>query len=474
MPGHKINKCYSTNKKPFSKDRSPLMLQDYLNDDISSCSSNGFKSFPRHQCCPTTTVRSKPKPHKYSNNPKPTLFHKSRRHSTSAFHKASEAVIKAVKSLQFNSSGKKSLHLPRSLSRRLLRKSFFWRRDGKNVVNVDRESGRWRSFYEFLKEQDQAPLPREIQLHHGTGNSAIGVVGRVSTSSSSSQSKSNSSNSCCESEFTAESYNNAGKNELPCGKAVSEGEGATTGVDSSAKQTWRPNEEKEQFSPVSILDCPFMDEQEEEEEAQDHDDDDEKEVNSPFHQNPLVHVQGTFDSEAKGRTKMKLMRKLRRFERLDELKPLDLEKRITVIELDSSSSSSTERHSEVEEERLVIIRKDPHELLSMVKERAESSSSKGLISKCELLLLDFFEEKLELGKEWQMKEELETVEEWVNGEEKEMFNGWEVKESRNVYLKHMDVNGEWSNVGERKEEVGLELENHIFDSLIHQVFLLQL
>ncbi|GLT54969.1 hypothetical protein SLA2020_281270 [Shorea laevis] len=43
-------------RKPVMIQRRRLMLKDYLRDDfLSSCSSNGFKSFPRRQCC--TTVR---------------------------------------------------------------------------------------------------------------------------------------------------------------------------------------------------------------------------------------------------------------------------------------------------------------------------------------------------------------------------------------------------------------------------------
>ncbi|CAN0907477.1 hypothetical protein LINGRAHAP2_LOCUS24826 [Linum grandiflorum] len=431
-----------TNQKPFlKKDRSPLMLQDYLRDDtISSCSSNGFKSFPRRQCCPTTTVRLLLQID-LNSKPKPPLF-----------HKASKAVVKAVRSLPFNSSSsrKKPLHLSKSLSRRLLRKSFFWRRRD-TIVNVGRESGRWRSFYEFLEEQDHTPpLLREKPIAASSGSGA--TVERVSTSSSSSQSKNNGRNSCCESEFTADSGVNddGGKNYIASGKGVSEREGVRSGGESSTipyaaetAKTWRPNEETEQFSPVSILDCPFKDDDEEE--------DDGKKLSSSFHQTH-VHVDGT---------KRKLMRKLRRFERLAELKPLDLEKRInTIIKQDVEQQCS-----------IVSQSTGPHELLSIVKERAAISSSNiGLISKCELLLLDFFEEKLEISRE-QQPEELETVvEEWLNGEAKEMLGGWEVKECRNVYLKHMDDEiGEWRNVGGRMEKVGLELENCIFTSLINEV-----
>ncbi|CAL1375462.1 unnamed protein product [Linum trigynum] len=511
MPGEKLQMAppSSLNLKPLLKKEIPLMLRDYLRDDFSSCSSNGFKSFPRRQCCPTTTVRlllefdlQKPisKPNHHS-KPKPPLFHQKNRRSTatttvSAFHRASEAVLRAVKSLPFHPSSsaaaavsasvsrKKSLRIPRSLSRRLLRKSFFWRKVDSSSINVDnagreaavRESVRWRSFREFLEEQDHAEPPSE-QVSHAGAASPAAVVGRISTSSSSN------SRSRSGSEFTAdsggsESYsgsnNDSGKNDLPSpgGDMVSEGLAVTAGEESTAAcateiaKAWT-NEEKEQFSPVSVLDCPFNDDEE-----------DEAEVNSPFHRQTLVRVEGN----------NKVMKKTRRFDCLAQLQPLDLQKRITTVITEDSSSSSSENESsssstpdqlppvlysrpctsgeQVEEETVMITTKAPHELLSIVKERASKSTNYGLISKAELLLLDYFEEKSSSSTE----EDLEAVEEWVNGEPKEMFAGWEVKEGRSLYLKRMEeVDGEWRNVGEGKEEVGFELEHEIFTTLINEV-----
>ncbi|KAG6411160.1 hypothetical protein SASPL_129235 [Salvia splendens] len=41
--------------------RAPLLLKDHLLEDMSSCSSNGFKSFPRRQCCTTLRFRRRQK-----------------------------------------------------------------------------------------------------------------------------------------------------------------------------------------------------------------------------------------------------------------------------------------------------------------------------------------------------------------------------------------------------------------------------
>lgn len=89
-----------------------LLLKDFLRDDLSSCSSSGFKSLPRRQCCL--------QPHFSSSSS-----------TKSAFQKASESVLNAIKSLPIPArqrcKAKKGGVLSRSLSRRLLSRSF-WRR----------------------------------------------------------------------------------------------------------------------------------------------------------------------------------------------------------------------------------------------------------------------------------------------------------------------------------------------------------
>ncbi|KAB2632636.1 hypothetical protein D8674_028883 [Pyrus ussuriensis x Pyrus communis] len=119
-------------RKPIATQQRPVLPKDFLMDDLSSCSSNGFKSFPRRQCC-TTTVRflldidlkssslSKPPTHEHPSKitpPNPVL-----RRSRSRAAAACYAVINAFKSLPSSPTLRKGvvLHLPRSLSRRLRR-----------------------------------------------------------------------------------------------------------------------------------------------------------------------------------------------------------------------------------------------------------------------------------------------------------------------------------------------------------------
>ncbi|XP_030493918.2 stress response protein NST1-like [Cannabis sativa] len=72
-------------------------------------------------------------------------------------------------------------------------------------------------------------------------------------------------------------------------------------------------EEKEQFSPVSVLDPPFEDDYD------GHEDEDEDEDNGFDMESSFASVQ---------RTKQQLLQKLRRFEKLAELDPIELEKRM--------------------------------------------------------------------------------------------------------------------------------------------------
>lgn len=175
-------------RKSATIQKRPLMLKDYLMvDDLSSCSSNGFKTFPRRQCCTTirflldmdlkssSTPQLPPSIHNRQNQTQ--LLRRSRSRAAasttlSALQRASGAVINAVKNLQFHpvksssssasvqsSSARKGglvLLLPRSLSRRLWRQSFRAKGPVKEVEE-DKDIGRWRSFREFLEEDDDKP-----------------------------------------------------------------------------------------------------------------------------------------------------------------------------------------------------------------------------------------------------------------------------------------------------------------------------
>ncbi|KAJ4835653.1 hypothetical protein Tsubulata_021700 [Turnera subulata] len=481
-----------SNQKPFLIDRRPLMLlKDYLLDDLSSCSSNGFKSFPRRQCC--TTVRFllekdlKTKPTKLKPPPPPAQHFKRRRPvaaaaaaastKVSAFHRASEAVINAVKLLPFPSSSsvkspspspssRRGLFLPRSFSRRLFKKSRFWRKSkcsgsgsgsGSSGGGEEEDRGRemitrWRSFGEFLEERDK-PLDQATIVT--TTTTTTTTASRLSTSSSSDSNGNSNSDSWGESEFTGLSGNDAAEGEKDLVAMMQDekeevSDDRTDGGDSvNRKQEW-PVEEKEQFSPVSVLDCPFQDEEE---------------IASLFHS-----MEGT---------KNKLMHKIRRFENLTQLEPVDLEKRIAMAELDDESlespSMATHNGSENDLHEIEVDNASEkgveEKLLKLFKETIPSNEY-GLTFKADSLLLDLFRERNVVHNERiivvEDHKEIEMVQDWLKGHPQELFLGWEVKDKRHVYIKDMEKDGKWRNLDEDKEEVALEIEFEIFTSLVNE------
>lgn len=148
------------------------MLKDYLRDDfLSSCSSNGFKSFPRRQCCTTLRyllefdlkARCSPttdaKRHRFLRRTRSKAVAST---TISALHRASQAVINAVKKqLPFHESVKspstpalngplKGL-VPRSISRKLFSRKSFWRK----AENKERDIGRCTLCREIPNERDK-------------------------------------------------------------------------------------------------------------------------------------------------------------------------------------------------------------------------------------------------------------------------------------------------------------------------------
>lgn len=478
--------------------RRPLMLKDYLRDDLSSCSSNGFKSLPRRQCCTSSTVRFlleldlKLRDHSTAiNTTSQRLFRRRRRSerskltataaastttTISALQRASEAVINAVKKqLPFHSvkspsvqiRARNGLSLTRSLSRKLFRKSFW------NLKKADKEEEeekndirRWRLFREILNDQNE---PSDQNTHRSSLTS--------SNSKSWEESEFTSENLRCSSGNSESSSTSndvvESKTDLPV-KKVSKRVGVTVGEDSmleatnntySGTNTKWPNEEKEQFSPVSVLDSPF---------------EDDEEISSPF-ESSLACIEGT---------KQKPMHKTRRIECLAQLEPLDLEKRIALSEFNheapqspmlpycslSTQDNNTFNKKEVNQTEQL----KAQELLDLI--RTKSSPSTGVKFKVDNLLLDFIRERIEeinnanastrrrCDNEFQ-HELLKVTEDWFSGQPQELLLGWEVQDGRKVYVKDMEKGGKWSILVEEKEEVALEVEIEVLNTLLSELLL---
>ncbi|KAK8538045.1 hypothetical protein V6N13_096166 [Hibiscus sabdariffa] len=445
-------------RKTLSIETKPLMLKDYLRDDLSSCSSSGFKSFPRRQCC--TTVRFlleadlKKSKHNYSTATK-RLLKGSRLKpgsvTVSALQRASEAVLNAVKLLPFPSV-KSSLslqsdswrkgHLPRRFSRKLFKRSF-WRKTDQEDHHGRGEIRRWKLFRGFHEEKNQPSV--QIQ-NQNTGNSysttdTSSTV--ITTTSTSRVSTSRSSKSWAESEFTANVLQSpsskseitgdddavSSKTNLPEKRNVSNMVGARGGEEDSInsnsnsstkeEQEWANDQGKQQFSPVSVLDCPFHEEEEEEEEEDD---------GSVF-EDHLARVEGT---------KQKLLQKITRFERLAQLEPLELEKRIATAEHEDEDKPEPN-----------------HQLSKAIIPPNSSNLLSDMFVRERLLVVEENEKRLqvvEAGVEVELKNE--NPQDWIK-----------------AYVKEMEENVNWIKFNVEKEEVGSALQLELFSSLLDDLLI---
>ncbi|WVZ12762.1 hypothetical protein V8G54_017292 [Vigna mungo] len=442
------NSLIHTTKHPPKRS---LLLKDYLRDDLSSCSSNGFKSLPRRQCC-TTVGFFVHKDLQLQRKTRNTLPRR-RRSSVSALQRASVAVINAIKSLPMSQKGGRAKTggvLCRSLSRKLLSRSF-WRKAA--VVREDRSQGvprRRTSFRELIM------LDQEHQKATSFNEYTALAAPSFTTSSGCG------SNSWGESEFTfastAASSESSNENYLllettkdytPRRHKVEE-EGVT-------KEYWA--NEKEQFSPVSILDCPFVDEEE-------------------IYKSRFRSISSVV-SITEGR-KQKLMHKRYHFESVASLEPVVLEKRLARLEL----GDETLNHSTKQCSRVVVpaartrnnlcpannhdIEENARNLLNFVK---GSNPRNTLILKAEKLLFDYFKKSIGECKDIDLSKKLhlcKVAEDWINGRPQELYLDWEEQGRRSVYVKEMERCEGWKKYDEEIQELGGELANEVLAILVNE------
>ncbi|GFY96577.1 hypothetical protein Acr_11g0008830 [Actinidia rufa] len=191
-----------------------------------------------------------------------------------------------------------------------------------------------------------------------------------------------------------------GEKRLP-EEAVSKRIGVIVGDDSigatitNSKNKWPIEEEKEQFSPVSVLDVPF--------------EEDEDEVSSPslagspvWKIRIMIRYSGRSPPPPSLGTKLKLMQKIRRLENLAQLQPVDLENQFSLPEI--FTDESTESPSPLKlcsnpiqdnipsdaKEKEIDAKRTALDLLELIKATFPSGSFE---TKSENLLLDLFRER---------------------------------------------------------------------------------
>lgn len=320
---------------------------------------------------------------------------------------------------------------------KILKKSVFWKRK----PNFD-EIGRWKSLDQLMKESSESlDIP----------SSSITAAAVAATNDNSSCEV---NLSCTEVERNNDDGNDDDNVEVMIkvgdvsADSTTSSDGGATG--SSKKQMQWPSVEKEQFSPVSVLDCPF---------------EDDEEVSSPF-----PHMEGT--------TK-KLMEKIKRFECLSQIEPLNLSKRFVLLpDLDHESTGSPPSHSSASSDALSIreaeedeMRRAEEEALDLLQKLMDILPSHGLEIKAHKLILDFFREKV-MDRDLHCRRHsfVEEAESWVSGRRiREAFLGWEVERNRQAYMKEMERLGEWRCLEKEIGVMGLELEAVVFDALFDEL-----
>ncbi|TKY55354.1 hypothetical protein E2542_SST19769 [Spatholobus suberectus] len=439
-----------------------VLLKDYLRDDLSSCSSNGFKSFPRRQCC-TTVGFFVEKDLQLQRKRRNTLPRRRSNYSSSfstisALQRASGAVINAIKSLPLSQKSAKAKKaatglLSRSLSRKLLSRSF-WRKAAREEGS-EGVPRRRRSFRELILQDEEH--------HKATSLNEDTVFATPSMTTSSGCG----SDSWGDSEFTfastVASSESSNENHL-VPEGTKDGAPQHKPDEVATKEYW-PNE-KEQFSPVSILDCPFEDEEE-------------------IYKSHFTST-STVLSFLEG-AKQKHMQKRRYFESVAPLEPVVLENRFARLELgDEPHDHSPKQCSPV----LVPIKRTQNgnsnlrrdnnhnieeniacDLLNFVKRSIPSNS---LIIKAENLLFDYFKQSMGESKDIDHSKKLhlsKVAEDWIHGQPQEQYLGWEVQGGRCVYIREMDKCGEWKNSDQEIQQLALELANEVFANLVNELVL---
>lgn len=213
-------------KKPFPLERRPTMLKDFLNENSNSCSSSGFKSFPRK---PELDCKAR-NPNPNSNTTITSKLQRSRSKAASTTISAFQSFMNAVKNIPFTAVKTPSL-LPRSLSRRLSKKSPWSRKQSRqSQVQISvrvKDILRWTSFRDLVDENLPQSLPLDFASspHHCTTATTITESTTTTTTTTTCSSSSNGS-SWCDSDFTAEFLRSSwggenevremGKKYLPC------------------------------------------------------------------------------------------------------------------------------------------------------------------------------------------------------------------------------------------------------------------
>ncbi|MCD7461157.1 hypothetical protein HAX54_045409 [Datura stramonium] len=418
----------------LSLERRPKLLKDFLlQDDIpySSCSSNDFGSHPKRLCKSTSTQNLPNFLGSRISRSKSASSHQLLRSRSSkaatATISAINKVINIVKFLPFASHVKSTSIFPRSISRKLSRRSNYKSSQKHCNNNVDQDVSvtvkvkdilRWKSFRD-LAEEKSTPLDSSNISPYGCAATAT----TTTTTTTSSR-----RTSWCDSDFTAEDLPSWwGENGEFLGRKNILEESTVGGycmetTKSINKEEFMCFDENEQHSPVSVLESPFQE------------DDEEGITAFSFH-----------------KRKSMLMQRIQQFESLAE---------------ENTSSKGEEEEEEIQE-----IEEKAKELLINLKEMEGCEAN--YMDDDDQLLFDFIWNELITSGKHQInnvdeKLIMREAKSWINGD----YNGefeWEIEDKREAYIKDMERVANWNKFEEEKQELILDLEFEVFNDLVQEV-----
>ncbi|XP_010523056.1 PREDICTED: uncharacterized protein LOC104801463 isoform X2 [Tarenaya hassleriana] len=428
----------------FGMERGARLLKDCLLEDSNSCSSNGFKSFPRQPLLQPFPIKPK------------------KEESKAIHRKTLQAVINAIKSLRFTAVKSAPSILPRSLSRRLSKKN------GSNKVNQAdiavrvKDIVRWRSSRDL--HQDVSP-PSDFE------------PSTVNTTTTGSTTSGTPCSSWCDSDFTLEylpswggkledlGEKDVGKENCEIGKEDLQCVGEDSSTETTAAIVADTNT---QVGPEEDLQC-----------------DGDTDHNSPV---SVLEVEYEEDdggaSDASLGTKQKLMQTIKRFETLAKITPFNLDEWESIdedscngraeedISYNGDTCNSLDSGTEDEEEAGEVEEK-AHQLWSQVKEGCAIWIHE------ERLIMDFFRDevmkRLCLHHETYGDREFENqlvgkAKEWMRGERLTEIEHGSIEQRRKACLREIE-RGDWNGkqVKEEGEEVAVGIEDGLLDLLIDEM-----
>ncbi|CAL9051969.1 unnamed protein product [Musa banksii] len=453
--------------------RKPLMLKDYLELDWNSeTSSAGFRCVPR-RAEDAATVRCLLDAELRGGAGRELPRTRSMSPLISAMFNAVR-LLHVAASGGARRSGDEGLRSS-SFSKRL--RGSFWRRRGneeENRVNL-RNIVRLRSFQE--EEEDEvgderrsfdfpSPVVSSCSSDKESDSCSSDFVPSSNASSGDTEAATGSTTAAAmdvkdDSPLASPNRSPKGRNSVQEDAAASvAGTKATEGQGEESPACHSEEEEKEQLSPVSVMDFPS-----EEDEEEDDDDDD---TASPSFHHSLAKLE---------RTKLQLLQNIRRFESLANLDSIDLDRHVANSDdlYDSTNhlaSLDTDEEAEEEEERDRRERK-AWGLLGELKDVCHVDAH-GSIEK---LLLDFFIQGLPCSGDDARpmnptahhgpaeRPLLDTARGWIEGagcRDLDDYHG-------EATLREMERNRRWRCFQEQEKEVGSEVEGLVLVLLMEEL-----